>query len=148
VTQADVLDIDPANENATFVDDLATGEALPADAFDCFILTQTLHIIYDVRGAIATAHRVLRPGGVLLATLPAVSRIWREGADFWRFTDASALRLFREVFGQGVEVKSQGNVLTAIAFLTGMAYEELRARQLDTNDPLFPVTITVRAVKA
>ena len=67
VTQADVLDIDPANENATFVDDLATGEALPADAFDCFILTQTLHIIYDVRGAIATAHRVLRPGGVLLA---------------------------------------------------------------------------------
>ena len=78
----------------------------------------------------------------------SVSRIWREGSDFWRFTDASALRLFREVFGEDVQVASQGNVLSAIAFLTGMAHEELRRRELDTNDPLFPVTITVRAVKA
>jgi SAM-dependent methyltransferase len=148
VTQVDVLDIDPANEKATIIDDLASGAVLPAGAFDCFVLTQTLHIIYDVRGALATAHRVLRPGGVLLATLPAVSRIWREGADFWRFTDASTLRLFREVFGEHVEVRSEGNVLTAIAFLTGMAHEELRPRELDANDPLFPVTITARAIKA
>lgn len=147
VTQADVLDIDPTNDRATIVDDLAVGEVLPSEAFDCFILTQTLHIIYDVRGAIATAHRVLRPGGVLLATLPAVSRVWREEADFWRFTGASASRLFREVFGEDVRVTSHGNVLTAIAFLTGMAHEELRRRELDASDPLFPVTITVRAVK-
>jgi SAM-dependent methyltransferase len=148
VSQADVLDIDPSNERATIVDDLAVGKQLPTDAFDCFILTQTLHIIYDVRGAIETANRVLRPGGVLLATMPAVSRIWREGADFWRFTEASALRLFRETFGENLEVASQGNVLTAIAFLTGLAHEELSRRELETNDPLFPVTITVRAVKS
>jgi len=147
VTQADVLDIDPTNDRATIVDDLAVGEVIPSEAFDCFILTQTLHIIYDVRGAIATAHRVLRPGGVLLATLPAVSRIWREEADFWRFTGASTSRLFREAFGEDVRVTSHGNVLTAIAFLTGMAHEELRRRELDASDPLFPVTITVRAVK-
>ncbi len=147
VTQADVLDIDSTNDQATIVDDLTVGEKLPQGAFDCFILTQTLHIVYDVRAAIATAHRVLRPGGVLLATLPAVSRIWREGSDFWRFTEASALPLFREAFGEQVEVASHGNVLTAIAFLTGRAHEELRRKELDDNDPIFPVTITVRAVR-
>ena len=148
VTQVDVLDIDSTNEKATIVDDITVGSAIPSDAFDCFILTQTLHIVYDVRAAIATSHRVLRPGGVLLATLPAVSRIWRLEADFWRFTEASARPLFEEAFGESVEVVSYGNVLSAIAFLTGMAYEELREKELDRKDPYFPVTITVRAVKA
>jgi SAM-dependent methyltransferase len=148
VTQADVLDIDPGNDEATIIDDLAKGSNLPADAFDCFILTQTIHIIYDFRGAVETAHRILRPGGVLLATLPAVSRIWRKETDYWRFTEASASRLFHEVFGEQVQVASQGNVLSAIAFLTGMAHEELRERELEASDPFFPVTITVRAVRA
>jgi SAM-dependent methyltransferase len=147
VSRADVLDIDPDNRTATIVDDLTEGRVLPDDAFDCFILTQTLHIIYDVRAALATSHRVLRPGGVLLATLPAVSRIWRLDADFWRFTDASASRLFREAFGDEVETRAHGNVLAAVAFLTGMAYQELPQKKLDVDDPLFPVTITVRAVK-
>ena len=147
VTRADVLDIDPSNSQATIIDDLGVGRVLPSEAFDCFILTQTLHIIYDVRGAIATAERVLRPGGVLLATLPAVSRVWRVGADYWRFTEAAVEPLFREMFGEQVEVRSHGNVLTAIAFLAGMARQELRRKELEADDPLFPVTITVRAVK-
>lgn len=148
VTQADVLDIDASNPKATIVDDLTTGEALPSDAFDCFILTQTLHIVFDVRAALRTAHRVLRPGGVLLATVPAVSRIWRPGNDFWRFTDASIGPLVEEAFGEDVEVQTYGNVLTAIAFLAGMAHEELTRKELQTLDPRFPVTVAVRAVKA
>jgi SAM-dependent methyltransferase len=147
VQRADVLDIDPANRRATIVDDLTQGHALAADAYDCFILTQTLHIVYDVRAAIRTAHRVLRPGGVLLVTVPAVSRVWRPGHDFWRFTEWSIGPLIREAFGDAVELRSYGNALTAIAFLTGMAHEELTRRELDAVDPLFPVTVAVRAVK-
>ena len=77
VTQRDVLDIDPTNPRATIVADLAAANAIPADQFDCFVLTQTLQFIYDTRAAVASAYRLLRPGGVLLATVPAISRIDR-----------------------------------------------------------------------
>lgn len=152
VEQREVLDIDPANPKATLIADLADPEAFPAGAFDCFILTQTLHLIWDVRAAVSSAHRLLRPGGVLLATGPAVSRVSRgvgTGGDFWRFTTASFCHLLEESFGTGrVAVRAYGNVLAGIAFLTGMAREEIPRRRLDARDEFFPVVIAGRAVKA
>jgi SAM-dependent methyltransferase len=151
VRQRDVLDVDAANPSATLVADLAAADAIPADQFDCFILTQTLQLIYDTRAAIQHAHRILAPGGVLLVTVPCVSRIVPTGGlegDYWRFTPASCARLFGDVFGAGqVTVRPYGNVLTAMAFLNGMAYQELARRELETHDPYFPVVIAVRAVK-
>lgn len=152
VAISDVLDIDGANPNATVIVDLAAADEVVADQFDCFILTQTLHLIYDVRAAIEHAHRILRPGGVLLVTVPAVSKVVEEyglQSDFWRFTAASCTALFGDVFGkEQIEVRSYGNVLAAIAFLTGMAQEELKRTELDDHDQRFPVIVAVRAVKA
>jgi SAM-dependent methyltransferase len=151
VTRSDVLDVDPGNRCATLVADLAAGDGLPSDRFDCFVLTQTLQYVYDLGAAVAHVHRVLRPGGVCLATLPCISRIDDElqRTDHWRFTAASATALFEGAFREGrVEVESYGNVLAAIAFLMGLAREELTAEELDVRDPRFPVTIAVRAVKA
>jgi SAM-dependent methyltransferase len=142
----DVLDIDASNPQATIVADLSDPGALPAGAFDCFILTQTLHLIYDVRAAVRSCHHLLRSGGTLLVTGPAVSRV-RGGADFWRFTPASLGRLLEETFPQ-VTVRSYGNVLAATAFLSGMAEEEVPRRLLDRHDERFPVIVAARAVKA
>ena len=151
VTRFDVLDLDAANPDATIVADLATGEGIPEGAFDCFVLTQTLQLIYDVRGAVAQCHRLLAPGGVLLVTVPVVSRIVHDDGlewDHWRFTGASCRRLFGDVFGAGqVEVRTWGNVLAGVAFLRGTAYQEIPRRKLDVNDPYFPIVVTVRAVK-
>lgn len=151
VEAREVLDVDPANPKATIVADLAAADAIPADAFDGFILTQTLHLIYEVRSALRHACRILRPGGVLLATLPSVSRISRGAADsdYWRFTPASAGALFGEAFGPDrVTVRGYGNVLAGIAFLSGMAREELSPEELAARDEHFPVIVGVRAVKA
>ncbi|HSF41197.1 MAG TPA: methyltransferase domain-containing protein [Thermoanaerobaculia bacterium] len=151
VLRRDVLDVDASNPRATIVADLAAADGIPEGAFDCFILTQTLHLIYDFRAALGHAHRLLRPGGVLLATLPAVSRVSRGAAasDCWRFTPVAASALFGEVFGpERVTVRAYGNVLTAVAFLSGMAREELSRRDLEARDESFPVIVAVRAVKA
>ena len=151
IVEAAVLDIDPANPRATLIADLSTAHSLAADQFDCFILTQTLQLIYDTRAALDHAHRLLRPGGVLLAPVPAVSRIVPENGlstDYWRFTVASCTALFGAAFGPGqVRVRSYGNVTSAIAFLAGAVQEDLSPRQLDASDSYFPVVITVRATK-
>ena len=151
VVRTDVLDIDPTNPQATIVADLSTGEGIPESFFDCFILTQTLQYIYDLRGAVAQCERLLRPGGVLLVTVPTLSRIVHGAGlewDYWRFTAASCRRLFGEAFGDGnVDVQTHGNVLAATAFLRGTALEEIPRRKLEVNDPYFPLLVTVRAVK-
>lgn len=149
VERSDVLHVDPAYPGATFTGDLTHGETLPDSAFDCFILTQTLQYIYDVPAAIATVYRVLKPGGVVLATLPAITPT---GGDdwpwYWSFTAHSARRSFEEHFPPGsVEVRGHGNVLAAVAFLEGLAAGELHAEELAHNDPRYPVTYTVRASK-
>jgi len=54
VTTRDVLHVTPGNPQATIVADLADAAHIPSDAFDCVILTQTLHLVYDVRAALAT----------------------------------------------------------------------------------------------
>jgi SAM-dependent methyltransferase len=151
VEHRDVLDIDSSNPHATIVTDLTTANTIPSDQFDCFVLTQTLQFIYDTRAALIQAQRILRPGGALLATIPAVSRIDRhlKETDYWRFTTASCASLFAQVFGrEQVTIRSYGNVLTAIAFLTGMAHQELSHRELEAHDEHFPVIIAARAVKS
>jgi hypothetical protein len=149
IEQADILDIDPANQQATIIADLTAAGSIANDLFDCFILTQTLQLIYDVKSAIAHSHRILRPGGVLLATVPAVSRLAGEGyTDYWRFTPASCACLFGEIFGpHQVTITAYGNVLSAVAFLEGIAYEELLKRELDVLDERYPVLLAIRAVK-
>jgi hypothetical protein len=105
-----------------------------------------------VEAAIKTFHRILKPGGVLLVSVPGISQISRydmdRWGDYWRFTSASARRLFEKDFpATGICVHSYGNVLTAVAFLHGVAAEELSHEELDYCDPNYEVLIAVRAEK-
>jgi len=152
VSRADVLRADAAAVGAAIIGDLADAEHVPSNTFDCFVLPQTLQLVFDVKAAIATIHRVLVPGGVVLATLPGLGPLAddeRGKARNWGFTPLSARRLFEALFdANDVDVASHGNVLAATAFLHGIAAEELKAEELDHDDPSFPVVITLRAVKS
>ncbi len=152
IERLDILHISADYPGATVVADLADGKELPSDCYDCVICTQTLLLIYDVHAAVRTLHRILKPDGTALVTLPGISQICRAEADrwgdYWRFTSMSARRLFSEAFDPpDVSVESYGNVLTATAFLYGLAAQDLRPRELENHDPDYQVTIGVKAVK-
>ena len=152
VGRSEVLHVDPLAPGATVIGNLATGEGIPDRTYDCLVLTQTLHVIYDMTAAIQHSFRALKEGGVLLATLAGISQISRydmdHWGDFWRVTEASAKRLFGDVFGaEFVTLRSYGNVLTACAFLHGLAAAELTREELDYHDPNYPILIGVRAVR-
>lgn len=152
VTRADVLHPTADNPKATIIADLTRAEQVPSDTFDCVVLTQVLPFIPDVPAAVRTLHRILRPGGVVLATVPGISPIIRydmdRWGDYWRFTSLSARRLFECGFpGDDIRIEAHGNVLAATAFLQGISSRELRPDELNYQDPDYEVLITVRAVK-
>jgi SAM-dependent methyltransferase len=151
VTRSDVLHVSEGNALATFIGDLTSAEHIPSNAFDCVIATQTLHLIYDVRAALGTLYRILKPEGVLLLTVPGISQIsqdeWGESW-YWSFTTRSIRRLLQDVFPtQRVTVEAHGNVLVATAFLQGVAAGEMKPAELDARDPHYEVLIAARASK-
>lgn len=151
LSEIDVVDIDPANPRATVVADLRDAAALPSGRYDTVILTQTVHVIDDMAAVMREMARVLRPGGVLLATFPAASRVCVEygpDGDFWRATEAGVRALATAVFpADAVEVEGMGNVLATTAFLQGVGRPELSPEELAVVDPFHPTVIGLRAVR-
>jgi SAM-dependent methyltransferase len=150
VASVDVVDIDESNADATIVADISKPSSIEADRFDCFLLVQTLQFVFDTRGVLDEAHRILAPDGVLLCTVPAVSRISMRYLDdeYWRFTVAGCRDLVSNAFPGGeVEARSYGNVLVCAAFLYGLAAEDLTEDELLYDDPFFPLVVAVRARK-
>ena len=157
VVQSDVLSVAAADKNATIIGDLVQADTLPEASFDCIIFTQALQYIYDAQAAINVLHRALKPDGVLLATAPGIGPMGDHPAApgkpdrwpwYWAITPAGLHHLLEERFGQNaVAAETHGNIFTAMAFLYGLAREEIDACDLDIADARFPVTVAARAIK-
>jgi len=153
VESYEVLHATTENKGATLIGDLTVLDTLPENSIDCFICTQTFNFIYEVQKAVLGAHHLLKPKGVLLATVAGISQISRydmeRWGDYWRFTTASIDRLFQPVFGDGVEIQSFGNMLAASAFLQGIAVEDLPdPTLLDEQNTDYQLIIAIVARKS
>jgi len=150
VTQSDILHICEDNPRATIIADLTTADHIPSNMFDCIILTQTLQFIFDVKSALNTLHRILKPNGALLISIPGISQIDHIWPTYWSFTSFSAQQLFQETgtSWKEIQIETHGNVLAAIAFLHGLAAEELLTSELLYRDPFYQLVITIRAIKS
>ena len=150
VQKSDILHVDQSNPVATFTGDLSNAPHLPEGAFDCVILTQTLHLIYEFKDALRTCKRILKPGGALLLTVPGITPIdkgeWRNNW-YWSFTEQSIKKLSKEIFNTDLtEIHAYGNVFSATAFLYGMSASELTNEELFFIDPQFPVIVTLKVL--
>ena len=116
-----------------------------------------------MKAALRTLYRILKPGGVLLVTSPGISQVGQgvPGTKwYWAFTHDSISRLLEEVFpSANIHVEDHGNVFAAVAFLHGLALEEIPtdatgdnvgkpSNTLDRRDAGYPVIIAARAVEA
>ena len=151
VTMRDVLHVNESNPKATIISDLSSGEGIQSDAFDCAIVTQTLQLIYQPEAALRTLHRALKPGGVLLATVPGITSLsvdeWNS-TWYWAFTKYSVRRMFESTFGtERVHIDTFGNVFAATCFLEGIAVQDVTVPELDARDPNYDIVIAVRARK-
>lgn len=147
-----------AGPGVTIVADLAQPNSLPACAYDCVILPQTLQFVPAPKAAVRTLHRSLRPGGRLLVTVPCLSPVRTEAVgvglavnDLWRWTCGGFRHLLGEAFdiaaGDDIEVQGYGNVLSAVAFLQGLGAGELRPAEHAVHDEAFPLIVAAVATR-
>lgn len=153
VTRIDVLHYVEGNPKATIVGDLTDAPQIASDTFDCIIFTQTLQMIYDLKAAMRTLHRILAPGGVLLLTSAGIGKIARhldkdDWGEYWHLTTQSMNKIFEETFPDAVvRIDSYGNVLSTTCFLQGLATEELPKSKLDVKDKSYELLVVARAQK-
>lgn len=153
IERADALVFEGVPGEGRVIGDLTNPATLPEGRYDAFVCTQTFNFIADVPAALRGARHLLKPGGVLLATVAGISQISRFDADrwgdFWRFTPMGFRHRLAEVFGEDVEVAAHGNLAAATALLHGLAVEDLEdAAVLDVDDPDYPVIVTAVARRA
>ena len=146
--RVDSVDIVPAFE-PTFLCDLAHSDGVvPSSSYDCFLLPNTLQHLREPEVALAQALRVLKPGGVILASSAGLLPLTGDVPDYQRLSSAGWTELAARVWkGSDVQVESHGNCLVAVAAMLGLTLEELTPAELDAHDPRYPVLITVRCRK-
>lgn len=142
----EILHVDKNDKSATIIADLTQPESVPENIADTFICTQTLNFIYDVRTAIKSIHKLLKPQGKAIITVAGLSQISRfdmdRWGDYWRFTDKSLKILLTEVFPENdVQIEIMGNVYSATMLLHGIALEEVNIAKLAVKDDNYQVII-------
>jgi SAM-dependent methyltransferase len=148
-TQQEVIHLDESNPIATIVADISQPNDIADDSFDCIVCTHVLHLIYDFGAAIAGLHRILKPGGVLLAAVPQISMCDEAEHEFWRFTRLGLEQALSKSFGpRQVATRVYGNSIVAAGELRGMIADEFTRSELNSHDACFAVEVCGRAVKS
>lgn len=135
-------DIAPkAGESLTHLADLTDMPQVPTHRYDAVVCHQVLeHVRYPAR-AISELHRVLKPGGGLVLSVPHLSRLHELPHDYFRFTPNGIRLLLEEAGFEIVEMQAYGGLLT-------FAHHQLSAVILGLAAAVRPLFLASVAVNA
>ena len=128
------LDVTP-DTNPDYVG-TAESTGLDDSTFDLVICTQVLEHVADPWAAALEIHRILRPGGRAILTVPHVWFFHPHPHDYWRFTQEGMVRLV-EASGMQAEVLlgQGGSVLALCQIVNFLAATESPAGPAPRSTP-------------
>jgi SAM-dependent methyltransferase len=102
------IGLDADTNSAADIHGFADSIPLPADAVDAILCTQVLEHVPDADAALRELHRVLRPGGIAILTVPQYWPLHEEPYDFRRYTRIGFERLLQSHDFDVLEYRAQG----------------------------------------
>ncbi len=100
-------DLHPQSPDVVRVD-LEKEIPLPDGSQDFLLLTNVLEHLYDYRTCLAETYRVLKPGGRLIGAVPYLHKIHPDPDDFFRYSESSLRRMFREAGYETLRIEPLG----------------------------------------
>jgi hypothetical protein len=144
VTRSDTFDIVPAFTPTYRCDFAHCDGVIPDRAYDCLLLPNTLPHFRELDLCLTQAARIVRRGGVILASAAGLLPLTGDVPEYWRLSpDGWRERLGTAWPAAVIQVAGHGNSLAAVAAQLGLAFEELTAAELDVNDSRYPVLTTI-----
>jgi len=101
---------------------------LPDSSVDSVLCTQVLEHVPHPWKALSEMHRVLRPGGLALVTVPQLNELHEEPHDYFRYTSFGLRKLCEEAGFEVVVLDQRGK------YHSGLAQMRIR-RWIDTLHP-------------
>lgn len=99
-------------ESPDWVEDLTDMPNVPSERFDAVICHQVLEHTPAPAQALSELHRVMKPGGTIVVSVPHLSRRHELPHDYFRFTQEGLNRLMTDAGFDVVELIPYGGILT------------------------------------
>lgn len=145
VVAYDILDLDPKVPSITIEGDIQDLKAICSDLYDVVVCTQVLQYVDQPHRAIRELHRVLKPGGKLLLSVPFIEKDYSKMEDKWRFTK-EAISMLLENFRER-RVSVGGNLFSSVCYLLGLGLSDVGAKDLSVVDESFYQVVLAAASK-
>lgn len=111
-TRYDSLDVTPCSTEVTFSGDIQDLGCICDASYDAALCLEVLEHVPDPLKALQETHRILKEDGILIVSVPHLSRVHDEPHDYFRFTHYG-LRVLLERAGFSVmEIRERGGLFS------------------------------------
>lgn len=112
VDKYDSLDLWPQSEVVTYVGDIQNMNMIDSCTYDSAICLEVLEHVPNPQQAIIEMHRILKPSGILIVSVPHLSRIHDIPHDYFRFTLYGLIHLLRSGGFDIIDIRVKGGIFS------------------------------------
>lgn len=114
LTGYDSLDLFPRNASVTYVGDIQNMTMIPDETYDTALCVEVLEHVPDPFRAAREIYRILKSGGILVMSVPHLSRLHDEPHDYYRYTRHGVRHLLEQAGFEVAQLEKRGGIVSFV----------------------------------